>query len=102
MLLSHEGHLSMSGEEIEVAQRQSGRCFVRRDRAVCVLTRTSKQTNPKDSSMQADEVQNTKKPIAARVDLSGQTLSVANNPPPSGRGDFLPASKFATCFVRDF
>jgi len=52
--------------------------------------------------MQADEVQNTKKPIAARVDLSGQTLSVANNPPPSGRGDFLPASKFATCFVRDF
>jgi len=32
------------------------------------------QANPQDSSMQADEVQNAKKPIAAQVDLSGQTL----------------------------
>ena len=51
------------------------RCFVRRDRAICVLTRKPKQTNPQDSSMQADEVQNAKEPIAAQIDLSRQTLS---------------------------
>jgi len=41
-------------------------CLVRRDRAICVLTicvltRKPKQANPKDSSMQADEIQNAKK-----------------------------------------
>jgi len=62
----------MQGEWTLVCLRvDPERCFVRRDRAVCVLTRKPKQANPQDSSIQAGGVRNAKEPIAAQIDLSG-------------------------------
>jgi len=48
--------------------------------------------------MQADEVQNAKEPIAAQIDLSGQTLSLSSSETFSTQAHVRPDWLSASCF----